>query len=71
MEAVLTGKLEIAVQEQVLVPDAYLRNGRTEEEIGHPREQFVEVDDQFGTTLLDAAVYIVHAFQIDGRRVRL
>lgn len=67
MEAVLTGKLEIAVQEQVLVPDAYLRNGRTEEEIGHPREQFVEVDDQFGTTLLDAAVYIVHAFQIDGQ----
>ena len=65
MEAVLTGKLEIAVQEQVLVPDAYLRDGRTEQEIGQPREQFVEVDDQFGATLLNAAVYICLLYTSD------
>ncbi len=66
-EAILVGKFKVTMQKEILMAYADLGHGRPEQKISQPREQFVEVDDQFGTALLNAAAYIVHAFQVDGQ----
>lgn len=60
-------KFKIAVQEQILVSDADLRDRRSEQQVSQSGQQFVEVNDQFGTALLDAAFDEPHTLQVGGQ----
>ena len=64
VETAFAGKLKIPMQEEVLMADADLRYGRTEKQVSQSRKQFIEVNDQLGTTFFYAMVYIVHALDV-------
>ena len=57
-------QFKILMQEQILVPDAYLRDTDIIERIAKARQQFIKVDDDIGLALPDTLFDKTDAFQV-------